>query len=382
MNKKRKIKKDEKTKNITLIIFSIIIISLIAFIIFYEIFKIGKISNKIVIYTLQGFMKIGPSSREGEKAFFEGFKKKYNIEIEVKYFPNATIMLESVIKGEMPSPDIFLGIDNILLIKAKKNNLLQSYKPEKINEINNWLIDYLDKGFYSIPFSYVPLAIIINEKNVPKEYKQLLEKPSILILSDQRISSHLVLMDPNKVELGLHFFALQTFLYEKILNKNWIEWWEKVKDNAIIKDSLGKSYDYLLSGEKGIFILIGTSTDPVFIYKMNNTLNYFSAKPFYENNKAYSWIKVNGISIAKNAKNLELAKKYIEYILSIEVQKYLYEGDWVYPANKNIKIPESYTRIFQIEDIEPLNNIVSQNDIDKIYDKLKELNDFLLGNKI
>jgi thiamine transport system substrate-binding protein len=372
LDKKKKIKK--KKKNEILLLAIIFIIALITLAIFYEVFKPEKVSNKIVIYTLQGFMKIGPSSKEGEEAFFNGFKKKYNVEIEVKYFPNVTIMLDSVINGKLPSPDIFLGIDNILLIKAKKNNLLQTYKPEKINELHSWLIDYLDKDFYSIPFSYVPLAIIINEKNVPEQYKQLLEKPGISTLSDQRISQHLVLMDPNKVELGLHFFALQVFLYEKVLNKNWIEWWQKIKDSMIMKDTLGKAYDYLLSGEKGIFILIGTSTDPIFIYEMNNTLNYFSAKLFYENNKAYSWIKVNGVSIAKNAKNPDLAKKYIEYILSSEVQKYLYEGDWVYPANKNIEMPESYLKIFQIKDFEPLNIFVSQNDIEKIFDKIKEYN--------
>ncbi|MFH7859745.1 MAG: extracellular solute-binding protein [Candidatus Aenigmatarchaeota archaeon] len=373
LNRKKKIKK-KNNKNKILILTLIFIIALIALAIFYEIFKPEKVSNKIVIYTLQGFMKIGPSSKEGEEAFFNGFKKKYNVEIEVKYFPNVTIMLDSVINGKLPSPDIFLGIDNILLIKAKKNNLLQAYKPEKINEIHSWLIDYLDKDFYSIPFSYVPLAIIINERNIPENYKQLLDNPGILTLSDKRISSHIVLMDPNKVELGLHFFALQNFLYEKILNKNWIEWWERIKGNVNIKDTLGKAYDYLLSGEKEIFILIGTSTDPIFIYEMNNTLDYFSAKPFYENNKAYSWIKVNGVSIAKNAKNPELAKKYIEYILSFDVQKYLYEGDWVYPANKNIEMPESYFKIFQIKDFEPLNIFVSQNDIEKIFDKIKEWN--------
>jgi len=376
LDKKKKIKKKEKNEILLLAI--IFIIALITLAIFYEIFRPEKVSNKIVIYALQGFMKIGPSSKEGEEAFFNGFKKKYNVEIEVKYFPNVTIMLDSVINGKLPSPDIFLGIDNILLIKAKKNNLLQVYKPEKINELHSWLIDYLDKDFYSIPFSYVPLAIIINEKNVPEKYKQLLEKPGILTLSDQRISQHLVLMDPNKVELGLHFFASQVFLYEKVLNKNWIEWWQKIKDNTIMKDTLGKAYDYLLSGEKGIFILIGTSTDPIFIYEMNNTLNYFSAMPFYENNKAYSWIKVNGVSIAKNAKNLDLARKYIEYILSSEVQKYLYEGDWVYPANKNIEMPESYLKIFQIKDFEPLNIFVSQNDIEKIFDKIKEWNEIFI----
>jgi thiamine transport system substrate-binding protein len=377
LDKKKKIKKKEKNEILLLAI--IFIIALITLAIFYEVFKPEKVSNKIVIYTLQGFMKIGPSSKEGEEAFFNGFKKKYNVEIEVKYFPNVTIMLDSVINGKLPSPDIFLGIDNILLIKAKKNNLLQAYKPEKINELHSWLIDYLDKDFYSIPFSYIPLAIIINEKNIPEQYKQLLEKPGILVLSDQRISSHMVLMDPNKVELGLHFFALQTFLYEKVLNKNWIEWWQKIKDNIIIKDTLGKAYDYLLSGEKGISILIGTSTDPIFIYEMNNTLDYFSAKLFYENNKAYSWIKVNGVSIAKNAKNPDLAKKYIEYILSSEVQKYLYEGDWVYPANKNIEMPESYLKIFQIKDFEPLNNFVSQNDLEKIFDKIEEWNKIFIG---
>lgn len=377
MDKKKKIKKKEKNEILLLAI--IFIIALITLAIFYEVFKPEKVSNKIVIYALQGFMKIGPSSKEGEEAFFNGFKKKYNVEIEVKYFPNVTIMLDSVINGKLPSPDIFLGIDNILLIKAKKNNLLQAYKPEKINELHSWLIDYLDKDFYSIPFSYIPLAIIINEKNIPEQYKQLLEKPGILVLSDQRISSHMVLMDPNKVELGLHFFALQTFLYEKVLNKNWIEWWQKIKDNIIIKDTLGKAYDYLLSGEKGISILIGTSTDPIFIYEMNNTLDYFSAKLFYENNKAYSWIKVNGVSIAKNAKNPDLAKKYIEYILSSEVQKYLYEGDWVYPANKNIEMPESYLKIFQIKDFEPLNNFVSQNDLEKIFDKIEEWNKIFIG---
>ncbi|MBP5283872.1 MAG: extracellular solute-binding protein, partial [Treponema sp.] len=53
---------------------------------------------------------------------------------------------------------------------------------------------------------------------------------------------------------------------------------------------------------------------------------------------------VEGAGILKDAPNPEGAKLFMDFLISDEAQAVLPLTQWMYPANKNTVLPESYTK--------------------------------------
>ena len=56
-------------------------------------------------------------------------------------------------------------------------------------------------------------------------------------------------------------------------------------------------------------------------------------------------MQVEGAGIIKGAKNLSGAKKFIDFLVSEEAQKEIPLTQWMYPANKTVSLPESYSSL-------------------------------------
>ena len=56
-------------------------------------------------------------------------------------------------------------------------------------------------------------------------------------------------------------------------------------------------------------------------------------------------MQVEGCGILKNSEKIPYAKTFIDFLLSEEAQELLLFTQWMYPANKNIPIPEAYTKV-------------------------------------
>ena len=56
-------------------------------------------------------------------------------------------------------------------------------------------------------------------------------------------------------------------------------------------------------------------------------------------------MQVEGAGLVKGAKNPEGAKKFIEFLISEEAQNVIPTTQWMYPSNKNVKLPACYDTI-------------------------------------
>ncbi len=56
-------------------------------------------------------------------------------------------------------------------------------------------------------------------------------------------------------------------------------------------------------------------------------------------------MQVEGAGLVKGAKNTEGAKKFIEFLISEEAQNVIPGTQWMFPSNKNAKLPASYDTI-------------------------------------
>ena len=56
--------------------------------------------------------------------------------------------------------------------------------------------------------------------------------------------------------------------------------------------------------------------------------------------------QIEGACILQNCKNLEGAKLFIDFLITEEAQNVIPLTQWMFPANKNVELPESYKAAF------------------------------------
>ena len=84
-------------------------------------------------------------------------------------------------------------------------------------------------------------------------------------------------------------------------------------------------------------LVISYTTSPAATVEYNGSTTY-KALVFDEGHP----MQVEGAAILKNAKNPDGAKKFMDFFISNEAQSVLPLTQWMYPANKNVDLPESY----------------------------------------
>jgi len=99
--------------------------------------------KKIVIYTYESLLGWGKNPNETWDKVFGQFERTTGIKVELVKFDDAGTALTKAIeeyKAGRHYADIIIGIDNILVAKAKKAGILEKYTPSNINEINNKIL--------------------------------------------------------------------------------------------------------------------------------------------------------------------------------------------------------------------------------------------------
>ena len=321
--------------------------------------------NKLVIYTYDSLLKWGENYTEVYDKVFGEFERRYNVTIELVEFSSArNALLRLVEEKDNPKADIIIGIDNILAIEAIKEDILLQYTPENLTYIKPELIDALDPTHHVIPFDYGLIALVYDTKYINETTYPEISHLTFEDLTDPKFSGTLIVEDPTQSSTGLSFLLWQIAIYSKLLNKDWKEWWTTVKDNIKVTKSWGDAYDIFLEESAGRHIVVSYGTDGAYSYYFYNSTRY-NATLVYYNGKPYGWLQVEGIGIVKNAPHEDLAKNFTEWFLSVEVQQHIPLNNWMYPANKNVTLPEAYKYAINPDDVEIANLLLNQTEIEE-----------------
>lgn len=278
-------------------------------------------SQNLIIYTYRGF-----ETKNGIGPYIaEKFSKICHCKIEFIAAQDAVGILNRIkLEGKNTKADIVIGLDNNIIEDAKRSNL---FAPHHIKQSPTIAIkDFSDP--YFIPFDYSYFAFIYNSdqiKNPPHSFEDLIAHPDEykFIMSDPRLSTP---------ALGLVLWV------KKIYGDHAEDIWKKLRKNIItVTPSWGNSYDLLLKGETPMILGYISSPPANFVYNNNHKIK---AALFKEGH--YMQIEVAGLTI-KGAKN-PLARKFLEFLQTDEIQKYIPEHNWMLPAFK-IPLPKSYDSV-------------------------------------
>ncbi len=313
--------------------------------------------RKVVIYTYDSLLAWGPDKNKTYDKVFKEFERRTGIKVELHLFSSGGEAVSKVIEeyesGQVRA-DIIIGIDPINLVKLKKKGILEPYTPPNIGEIYSWLIQSYDPDHYAIPYDYSLIAFIYDREYINDTVMENITFESFT----ENLGSTLVVEDPRTSTTGLNFLLYEITVYTKILHKDWREWWRTTKPH--VEPGWSEAFDRFSKGDYHIMVSYGT--DPAYSAFFENSTRIGAALVKY-NGTPLGWLQIEGIGLIKNAPHKEEAEKFIEWFLGREVQEEIPLNNWMYPANKNVELPEVYKYAIDMSRVEVVNKYITPEEI-------------------
>ena len=284
-------------------------------------------TNNLVIYAYDSFV----SDWGAGPIVIPNFEKKYGIKVDLRSPGDAgQVLTTSILEKDNPVADIVIGIDNNMLAKALDEDILQPYKSENLNNVDQSLI--FDKSNHLSPYDYGYFSIIYNSEKIDNPPKSLND-----LLSSQYEKS-IILMDPRTSSPGLGFFLWTV----KVFGDDFTDYWANLNKNILtITEGWDSGYGLFVNGEAPM--VLSYTTSPAY-HKEYEDSEQYKATVFEEGN----YMQIEGAGIVKNCKNLKSAQIFIDYMLTEDFQKEIPLTNWMFPVI-DIKLPKSYDTALKTE---------------------------------
>lgn len=280
-------------------------------------------AKEVVIYTYDSFC--------GEwgcgQSIADKFTKKTGIKVTfVDCGDGVQILSRAVLEKKNVQADILLGLDNNLCAKAEEENVLIPYKATGLENIDSQTIQALGDKNLLTPYDYSPFALIFDTKSNIKAPKNLDD------LTDPIYEKKIILMNPRTSTPGLGFAA---WIYA-VKGEGFKDYWRALKPNILtMTPGWSAGYGLFKSGEAPL--VSSYTTSAAYHYEYDKTDRY-QALIFDEGHV----MQVEGAGITKGAPNRSGAEQFIDFLISEEAQNEIPLTQWMIPANKNIRLPQSY----------------------------------------
>ena len=279
-------------------------------------------SKELVIYAYDSFVaEWGPGPK-----VIPLFEQAYNCKVTLVSKGDAgQVLSAAVLEKAAPKADVLVGLDNNLVRKAIKADVLLAFSPKNLSLLAPGL-DF-DPTHHLIPFDFGYFCVIWDSQKLANPPKTLAD------LTKPEYAKKLILMDPRTSTPGLGFLA--TVVAAK--GEQWPEFWRALKPSILtITSGWDAGYGMFTQGEAPL--VISYTTSPAYHVENDKTERY-KALMFPEG----LVMQVEAAGIVKGAKHADLAKAFIEFMLTPKFQNELPLTQWMYPVNPNVKLPASYS---------------------------------------
>ena len=246
---------------------------------------------------------------------------------------------KAILSKNNPLADIFYGVDNTFLSRALKADMFVSYTPLHLDAIDNDL--KLDSKNTLIPVDFGDVCLNYdikwfntNKKTPPAMLEELI-KPEYKGL--------LVVENPATSSPGLAFLLATISRFGE---DGYIDYWQKLKANEVLitngwKEAYWGKFTAASKGNRPIVVSYASSPAAEVFYS-ENKLDQAPTGVVIENGSAFRQIEFAGI--LKGTKNMVLAKKTMDFILSKDFQEDIPLQMFVFPANQKANLPEVFRK--------------------------------------
>jgi thiamine transport system substrate-binding protein len=281
-------------------------------------------ANVLKIYTYDSFVTWGLAEKT-----IPLFEEATGVRVVVESVGDAgNILNRLIMEKNNPQADIVIGLDNTMLSRVLNEKVLLSYKSDNLQNIRE--IFHFDKTYHLTPYDYGYFAFVYDSYAI--------EEPPTTFgnIQDGIWKNKIAISDPRTSSpgLGLLLWTIATFG-----ENGYLHFWRSIKNNILtVTSSWDEAYSMLLAGE--VPIVLSYSTSPAYHLEIEGSSRYKAFIPLEG-----GYMQIEGAGIVKDTPNLDLAKSFIDFILTRDFQENIATTQWMYPVHDRILLPASYNEI-------------------------------------
>ena len=288
---------------------------------------IGTGKERLVVYTYDSFVSWGPAA-----ALEEVFESQHDCDLQFIAAGGAKTTLSRLLAERDASgtkADLFMAEVNevprimnydLFLPVTKEDIPNLALVPEEL---------LLDPGGGFVPYEYGYITLtydsqVLTEDELPRSLDQL---------SDPRYVRMLVCEDPRTSSTGFSFLL---WTIARFGEEGYLDFWQAI-DPTILTITSGWSEAWAMLSHGEAPLIVSFSSDTAYGAMYEDSIRY---RAFAPGGQGYR--TVYGIGIVKETTKPELAKAFIDLLLSIEIQEQLPGTEIMIPANSHAKLPPEY----------------------------------------
>jgi len=266
-------------------------------------------AKTLTVYTYSSFAgEYGPGTKIKER-----FEAECVCAVEwVETDDAGTLLARLKLEGETTRADVVLGLDNNLMAEAAETGL---FAPHGLKAENLDLpVAWDDHTF--LPFDWGYFAFVYDEtrlENPPKSLEELVEGEG---------GPKIVIQDPRTSTPGLGLLLWMRSVYGDEAG----EAWQKLAPKVVtVTQGWSEAYGLFLEGEADM--VLSYTTSPAYHIAVESEPKY-KAAIFPEGHA----LQIEVAALTKTSDDPDLARKFLEFMLSEPFQSAIPEGNWMYPA--------------------------------------------------
>ncbi len=284
-------------------------------------------------------------SFNASQAVINAFETAHNVKLKVLTLGDAGEALNKVILSkDVPLADAFFGVDNTFLSRALGADLFVPYDSPMLAQIPEDL--QLDPQHRLLPVDYGFININADKAWFAKHDIPLPQRLEDLVKPEY--ANLLVVQNPATSSPGLAFLLTTVAHFGQ---DGYLKYWQALRANGVlITNGWTEAYFQQFtvgSGGKGDrpLCVSYTTSPPADVVDATDGRTEPASVNISPPDGTFR--QVEFVGILKNAAHPDLARAWVDYMLGIKFQEDVPLQMYVYPANRNAKLPDVFVKFGQ-----------------------------------
>jgi len=264
------------------------------------------------------------------------FEDEYNATVEIRQGGDANEVVNRVLlNAGNPEGDVLFGIDNLTFPRTQGEGLFEDYSAVRREQIPEDIrAEFGDSTAVTpIDYGYVALNFDKAQGQPPATFEDL-TKPEW--------RGKLVVEDPATSSPGLQFLATTVAHFGEDGAYTWKDYWRDLRQNdVLVVDGWDAAYNTQFShygGDRSLVVSYTTSPAAEVFFSAGEATEPPTANVIPQGSKLFR--QVEAAAVLEGAEHPELARKFIDFLLSDTFQRQIPETMFVYSVIPNLPTPE------------------------------------------
>ena len=288
---------------------------------------------------------MGHDSIEVSEQVVASFEEQYNVEVQfLKAGDTGTALNQAILSKENPLADVFYGVDNTFLGRALEEQIFEPYASPLLNVIPDRF--ELDPTHRALPVDYGDVCL-----NYDRAYFDALGIPAPVNLQELTLPEYeslLAVTNPATSSPGLAFLLATIGHFGE---QDYLSYWEALvaNDLLVVNDWETAYYsEFSVHGGSRPIVLSYGSSPPAEVYFAEEPLDQPPTGVIHADGSCFRQIEFVGV--LAGASKPELARAWIDFMLSPTFQEDMPLNMFVFPVNPNAELPEVFADHLVIPD--------------------------------